>query len=614
MPVATPTPIPTPTEPPSAPEGSVVQAFRSLGEVIGVAHLGWYASSTTSRIGGIQENMFIYGDGSPMFPELVDNWDIDPAGTRIRIRVLEDIPFNSPVGFEFIDFGEFNAYEFVEWLNRSNATTNPDSRHPDSGDFAAIFLEATELSEYEIEIDLVSPVFFCVPLSQFGCLSAASGVHKVTTVELMGEEWAMGHQVGTGPFVQGECLPWDRCTLHAVPDHWRKTSNIAEITGVNVPDPNTRIAMLETGVVDMGEVEYGQLPGVLASPNLHFLETQPGGYVGQSVIFAGNLWEEFHARTGEPLNPWNSEVYDIDRAWLGDPWQEDDYHEGPTDSSVVRYTDVNNPVGMTDMEQARLVRLALSTAISRSDLIDNHLAGGGIPLYSEYMGPEYPGWDASRNTGTWDAMGNQLSPVGGVQWELLDGDLATAEALLDLAGYPRDGGGLRDIPGLALNLYPAETGGVSFPIGEEIVAMWNSIGVPAFASYVNYGGVVSPKMRQRTQFEPVLKNGDVHSNIFPLDWPLPLVDTSSSRPGWGVGFESKAGARWLFEILGQQDPSIRSATHLDWVDYSMFWVQYAGVYQVPKGIVANTRIVDWSGRHQHYVNVANNPEYIILAQ
>jgi hypothetical protein len=120
-------------------------------------------------------------------------------------------------------------------------------------------------------------------------------------------------------------------------------------------------------------------------------------------------------------------------------------------------------------------------------------------------------------------------------------------------------------------------------------------------------------MSQRIQFNPVLKNGDVHSNVYPLDWPMPTVDTSSSRPGFGVGFESEAGARWLFEILGERDPQVREQMHLTWVDYSMFWVQYAGVFQVPKGIVGNSRIESWSSRQEHYSNVSGNPEQIVLA-
>ena len=151
----------------------------------------------------------------------------------------EALKWQPPVGYEDEDFGELNAAELVEWFNRSNATTNPESTYGDGGDFAAIFLEATAVDEYTIEIGLVSPVYYCLPVSQFGCLSAARGVHKVTSADTKGIDWARSHHIGTGPYRQGECTPGDRCTMHAVTDHWRQVGNVAEITGIQVPEATT---------------------------------------------------------------------------------------------------------------------------------------------------------------------------------------------------------------------------------------------------------------------------------------------------------------------------------------------------------------------------------------
>ena len=110
----------------------------------------------------------------------------------------------------------------------------------------------------------------------------------------------------------------------------------------------------------------------------------------------------------------------------------------------------------------------------------------------------------------------------------------------------------------------------------------------------------------------MLKNCDVHSNVWPQDWPIPPVDTSRTRPSWGCGFESKAGAKSVANVLMEQDAEKRKEMHVDIVDYSMYWLQYAGVYQVPKGIVVNDRIKSWNAPQQHYANVSNNPELIVL--
>lgn len=601
---ATNTPAPTT---PSGPSGSLTRAFTTLEAIYGIGYTGPYRTSATNQIGGVEESLFVFEDGNAMTPHLLESWSVDDAGTKVTMTLKQDIPFQAPRGFEDRDFGVLDAAELVEWFNRSNATTNPDSTYGDAGDFAAIFLEATAVDEWTVEIGLVSPVFFCLPISQFGCLSAARGPHKVTSADDYGVEWARAHHVGTGPFVQGSCTPGDRCTVHAVDSHWMKVADVAEITGIQVPEATTQIAMMRSGSIDLAQIDYQLLPDLVDGTNFRFLETMPGGFVGQSILFPGNLWEEKHARTEEDLNPWDSPVYAEDYPWLGDPWQES--HPG----NVV-YTDDNNPDGMTDMEQARLVRLALSMAIDRDGINESLLNGIGVPIYSEYMGPEYPGWDASRSTGCFNVNGDRVDCSGTVEsvpWEITT-DLDAAGALLDAAGYPLVNGSRQGFTGITLQAYAAEAGPVGLEVADAIMSDWNRLGIETVGLIEDYGGVISPRMRQRVQFLPVLKNGDVHSNVYPLDWPLPTVDTSSSRPGWGVGFESPAGARWVFEILAEKDPTVREEKHIEWVDYSMFWVQYAGVFQVPKGIVANSRIASWNGRQQHYSNVSTNPEYIVL--
>jgi ABC-type transport system substrate-binding protein len=602
------------------PSGDLVRAFRTLESVYGIGYTGPYRTSATEQIGGIEEHLFNFQNGNPMTPLLVDSWDIDAAGTRVRMTLKKGLKFNSPIGFEDEDFGELDAAELVEWFNRSNATTNPESTYADGGDFAAIFLEAKVVDEYTVELGLVSPVYYCLPVSQFGCLSAARGPHKVTTADSKGVEWARAHHVGTGPYVQGACTPGDRCTLHAVDSHWRQVGNVASITGLQVPEATVQISMLKNGQIDMTELDYKLLPDVVAD-GFTVLETMPGGFVGSSILFPGNLWEHSHARTAEPLAPWDGPTYAKDYPWLGNPWG----HAGASCVGSTAagqevcgdapYTDTDNPAGMDDMEQARLVRLALSTAIDRTAINNSLLNGIGTAIYSEYMGPEYPGWDASRSTGCFDWLGNKIDCAGTVQsvpWKIADGNLAVAGDLLTAAGYPLVGGSRQGFEKLTLQAYAAEAGPVGLEVADTVMSDWARLGIEIEGLVEDYGGVISPRMRQRIQLLPVLKNGDVHSNVYPLDWPMPTVDTSSSRPGWGVGFESQAGAKWLFEILGEKDATVRSDKHLNWVDWSMFWLQYAGVFQVPKGIVVNDRVESWNGFQQHYSNVSGNPEFIVL--
>lgn len=611
-----PAPVADATMAPSAgdgPSGDVVMAIRRVNAVYGVAYTGPYRGSAHQQTGGIDEYLFVMGDdGNAMTPQLASGWQVDAAGTKVTITMKSGIDWHGPVGQEALDaqFGEMVAADMVAWLNSGNSTTNPESTYPDAGDFAAVFLEAKTIDDRTFEIGLVSPLFYGLPLSKFGILGAARGPYFRRGVDIMGLDWAQSNAVGTGPFRQGLCIPGDRCTANALDSHWRQVSSIASITMIQVPESATRIAMLKNGQIDMSEMDFKLVPGLIAD-GFQFLDTQPGNFVGQSILYPGNLWEENHARTGEALNPWDAPSYERDIPWIGDPWQE-------SHPDKVVYTDTNNPPGMTDMEQARLVRLAFGTAIDRNQIKDVLLGGLGVLLFSEYMGPEYPGWDPNRESGVWsfdngriDASGTQQS----IPYVLPDGDIAAAGRLLDAAGYPLVGD---ERPGigdqLVLQKYAAEAGEVGLEVGDTINSTWSQLGISVSQLVEDYGGVISPRMRRREQFLPVLKNGDVNSSVFPLDWPYPPVDSSISRPGWGVGFETPYLSSQHFSIRGSQDRAFREFEHMETADYMIYWQLYNGVFQIPRGVVATDRITGIKVEQTHYGGATGygNPETITI--
>ena len=345
----------------------------------------------------------------------------------------------------------------------------------------------------------------------------------------------------------------------------------------------------------------------LIEDGLEFLETMPGTFVGQSLFYSGNLWEETSAKTGGPLNPWNSPAYEIDRPWIGDPWQE-------LAPERVNYVDADNPPGMTDMEQARLVRLALGTAIDRQSMIDA-VDGYGAPLYSEYMGPRYPGWDPSRQSGVWSFDGRRLEPSDSrqsVPWQLDDGNFQEAGRLLDLAGFPIVDG-VRQIIGLELIIFTGDVGEVNFRVGDAIRRWWAEIGVEVAEQEFVRDDVVS-KLTGRTQFQPMLGNGNVNSNIFPPDWPYPQVDSSLSRPGLGVAFETPYLASQNLSIGASKDVSFRVEEHFNTADYMIFWQLYNGVIQLPRGVITSGRIKSWTNPPSQLARLSGAvaPEFIVL--
>ncbi len=586
--------------------GSVTFVSNLVNPMIGDPAIAPYRDWEQSGGLAITEYLFVMQDGNPMSPHLASSWEVADDGSKVTIGLKQGIPWNSPEDAMGQDFGELTSDDVVWFINRQNAYTNPTSTSGDAGDFAAVFGESRVIDSHTFEMDLQTPTYFGLPLSQFGILGAAPSIRSKSVFDTMGEEWMRDHAVGTGPFVQGEWVNNERGVAEAVPDHWNEPATIQTFVKLQIPENSSRVAMLKTGQADIATLDFKLVPGLIQE-GLSFLSSFPGGYVGQSILYPGNLWEEVHPITGEPLgntavapdyvDPWLAPPYEEDIPWIGDPWQEM--------GKPGLYMDDNNPPGMTDMEQARKVRLALGMAIDREAINEVVLGGLGTPIYSEYMGPLYPGWEPMRVAPAMDwATGEIDDMMDGVPWTL-PYDPDGAKALLEEAGYPMG----FDV---TLQSYVAETGEVTLEIADIITSQWSQIGLNVVEKREDYGSVISPRMRQRVQFDPVVKNGDVNSNQFPKDWPYPPVDSALSRPGWGVGFETPVLSSNHLEIRSSQDKAFREELHQATADYILYWQLYNGVYQIPKGVVVNpNRVSSWSSRPVHYGNVGT-PQWIRL--
>ena len=617
-PTATPMKVATPTPKPSGetPSGKVVFTTTVLDAMIGDPAQAPYRNWEQSGNLQITEYLFVHDQdtGDPMTPYLAEDWEVTPDGKKVVIKVRKGIPWYTPPlpGAEGKDFGELSAEDAVWFLNHNNSNTNPDTTSGDAGDLAAVFGEARVVDQYTFEIEIVSPIFFGFPLSQFGVLGAAPSIRSKAVFDQMGAEWARDWPVGTGPFVLKEWKANDRGILEAVPEHWSmKGKRIKELVRIQVAEATAAIAMLKAGDADIADLDFSvMLDAAKDDAKLDVIQTMRGGYVTASAIFAGNLWEDTLARTGEPVDPapWDADPYAEDYPWIGNPW-----------GNKVPYADIDNPSGMSDMEQARLVRWALSYAIDREGIAEQVLGGLGLPLYSEYMGPEYPGWDPNRTityAGYQDILsehGWSDSPEGQVEpamadkawpWKV-DYDPDYATELLEMAGYD-------DGFSLSMNAYRCELGDSCFVVADAVNSMWQDIGINASITKADYSAVVSPNMRARQQYYPVIKNGDVHSNVWPIDWPYPPVDSTMSRPGWGVGFENEFNAKMHVKIRANQNRDENIKWHLQTVDHIMYWQLYNGIIIQPKSLlVRSDKIASWEGPQEHYSNYGS-PAYIKL--
>jgi ABC-type transport system substrate-binding protein len=166
---------------------------------------GGFPAFVDSGVGN--EGLFWGGDdGERMTPMLATGWEIQPDGAKVTINIRKGVPWYAPVGWEHIDFGMFTANDFADWMNLSNPTTNPESKHYLGGWWAPHYGEARAIDSHTLEIDLLQTISFeLLGLSIFDCFCA--GPDFVRGIEMMGSEWANKYPVRTSPFRWEACDP-----------------------------------------------------------------------------------------------------------------------------------------------------------------------------------------------------------------------------------------------------------------------------------------------------------------------------------------------------------------------------------------------------------------------
>ena len=139
---------------------------------------------------------------------------------------------------------------------------------------------------------LVTDIFWGIPISEFDINDTTVRLDSKAAFDRMGAEAVRLVPVGTGPFTIGEWLPNNRGEVHAVPDHWREPPHIGKFVVVQVPEITSRMAMMETGEVDISAIDFARLTE-LEEAGLKFITTMSDkDTMTLSAIWPGNLWTE----------------------------------------------------------------------------------------------------------------------------------------------------------------------------------------------------------------------------------------------------------------------------------------------------------------------------------
>ncbi len=627
-PVAQPTRAPAPAPSDIVSDITLTMGVREVNPMFGSVE-GWIYGGGVGGDLSFTDHLLVHDGVDPLAPFAAKAWSVNEAGNELTLTIRDDLKVNTPAALAGRDFGYIKAADVAWDMNQQNAVVNPQLGAAIGAQLGATFAECKAVDEYTVKCPMITDIFWGIPISEFDINDTSVTLFSKTAYDTLTPEEIEFQPIGSGPWTMGEWKPEDRGTIHAVPDHWNDPPHIGRFVVVQVPDTTSRMAMMQTGEMDLGNIDFGKFRELEAAGLKFFQTMSDRDTMTLSNIWPGQLWTDLNAKTGDALEPWLSPVYEQDYAWIGCPW-----------GDKCPYDDTDNPSGMSDMEQARLVRWGLSHAIDRQGIVDVLQAGLGTPIYQELMGPLFPGWRPERTvtaamvkathekysgpstTQAADVLGPGTDWIEFTEYDdaaepnyewpwLIPTDMAEANRLLDLAGYPKGSDGIRFE--IKMNKYNCETGAVCLEQADAVAAGWEELGVRTTLLTEEYGAVVVPRMRDRTQPWPVVKNCSVETANYPFDWPPPSADSTFSRPAWGCAFENRFLDYMYMEINGERDKAKREDLHLDMVDYYYYWQLYSGMVQPPRGVAGNPETVaSWNsrstaagfwGRPQHIVPV-----------
>jgi len=553
----------TPTAKPAASTGGVPEPKQSGGTFIMIpdggvgAWVGLNRSQAPEMLmyWGVTEQLF-----RPKGEELVGNWlaeswTMSSDLSTATVKLQEGVQFHN-------GNGELTAEDFAWSLNDTNAVVTPESIHGQAGDFAAFMGPAEAIDKYTVQLNFDSPEPRWTTLL-FNQAGDAFGVFSKKLHDEKGADWMRENIIGTGPYSVEEAIRDDKVVLQATDSHWDKTAEAQTLRLIDVSETATVIAMLKSGEADWAGLPVRDLPALVDDG---FKVAKTGRQNGVPLNMAGNYWEEVGAKSGDPL-PKVTFVHDI--PWVGNPFSPDDK---------------NNPPGMDDMEQARLVRWAISMSVDRQ-LINDSLYGGGATEY--HIGMFHP-----------------IDPKWDDKWRI-EYDVTKAEEYLDQAGFPRDEDGVR----FQMPIYSFTSVRDWAEIADATAGFLTEVGIEVSVFKVAYA-IVRPSLVARATTTPATQwcRSDVY---VPYDWVRGEEETSLTRGGFGCHMESPFILDVVQQVAAEPDPEKRIALNLTLADYLHHQQLKIGLIALPMVSVYNPKsIASWDMRPAPQ-GPSNSPERIV---
>jgi len=538
----------------STPAGTAVIAVNSsdMGDQNG---LNEAQSQDGLKNVGIAETLFRRGPDDGTLDWIANDFTISSDLSHATIKIQQGIPFQVVDGH---DFGNLTAHDVAFSMNNANSAVNPESIHGQAGDFAGLWGEWTAIDDETVEFDFnaYDSTWKDDYVNQSG---QALSILSKKAFDEMGKAWVRDHVVATGPFQIEEWLRDESYTMvNRAGTHWLAAlePKTERVQILQVTEATTRSSLLRTGQVDIAHLE----PKDAAKYDLtQFTQSNAGGDVQLGIFFAGNLWEDVYAGSGDlkgtPLPTKATFVHDL--PWIGKPG---DSH------------------GANDLEQAKTIRRALALAIDKELVNETLLAGLGSVVQVEYFNTKSPNWDSK-----WDYP--------------YDPDEAT-RLILSVDNDYQHGSAPKDGPlgdyAFEVSVYAGpELGGgasVTGEVADAVAGFWSDLGLTTFSLKFSYQ-TFRPTVVGRANTHPWITSCDKGRASNPWHFPKGLVQTSLTRGGFACGFESPVILDLYQRMAEAPDTATATAAATEYLQYVYDQTLQPGVVGVPDAFYFNNKKV-----------------------
>ncbi len=265
-----PTPTPAPVVEPvveQAAAGTLNIGYSQLGPPKFTPKLSG-SPQTAINLSSVWESMWHSDSSGNVIPRLVKEWSVSDDGNVWTLHLEENVPFHKGKG-------NMTAQDII-W-----SMDNIISEGTVSGRLAqrrTIFYAEgggmTAVDDHTLQVDTTAngPRFDLTWYSTSALLTGALPVMSGAHVESLGEEKAaVEDPIGTGSWQHVEHKTSEVWKLEAVPDHWRKTPNFAELNIWEIAEEATRIANFQAGKMDSIHMSLESLPVIEQVEGVKFL-------------------------------------------------------------------------------------------------------------------------------------------------------------------------------------------------------------------------------------------------------------------------------------------------------------------------------------------------------